>query len=521
VVANAPRIISDLEAIFPAQTGTFLIGPMAKFGWGTPSLITLSLGVIVELPPGNIAILGVLKVALPTADAPLIQLQVNFLGSLDFEQELLSFDASLFDSRLLFVPLEGDMAVRLKWGDNAAFLLSAGGFHPDFEPPPMNLPTLRRMTVSILDYDWARITIANYFAVTSNTVQFGAHADLFFGVDGCKVSGQVGFDVLFQFSPFFFKALISGSLHLKVGGMSLMSIHLRFSLEGPAPYRAKGSGSISFFFFDIDVDFDVTWGDQSDTSLPPVEVMPIFLAELGKQENWRSVPPPSTNLLVSLRRLDPALAVLHPVGALRVSQRAVPLALQLDTYGNQKPADVSRVDITAAVSGSTGYALTEVDEAFAPAQFQQLSDAEKLSRPSYQQLKGGVDIGSAGGAKTSKMTRRQVAYQVTIIDKEPVRPTRPVGAGSGLFDTFLAGAAVARSTLSFQVKSQLAPYPDRIEVGPEGYTVASTADNTVFGTDATFSSEAMARDELNRRLQENPALAGSMHVLPTYEVVGA
>src|SRR5207249_2934696 len=81
VVANAPRIISDLRAIFPPQNGIFLIGPMAKLGWGEPTLVSLSLGVIIEIP-GNIAILGVLKVALPAPDAPLLLLQVNFAGAI-------------------------------------------------------------------------------------------------------------------------------------------------------------------------------------------------------------------------------------------------------------------------------------------------------------------------------------------------------------------------------------------------------------------------------------------------------
>ena len=31
----------DLRAFFPPQEGTFLIGPMAKLGWGTPTLISL------------------------------------------------------------------------------------------------------------------------------------------------------------------------------------------------------------------------------------------------------------------------------------------------------------------------------------------------------------------------------------------------------------------------------------------------------------------------------------------------
>ena len=52
VVKNAMKIISDLRAIFPPHEGTFLIGPMAKLGWGEPTLISLALGVIIEIP-GN------------------------------------------------------------------------------------------------------------------------------------------------------------------------------------------------------------------------------------------------------------------------------------------------------------------------------------------------------------------------------------------------------------------------------------------------------------------------------------
>jgi hypothetical protein len=526
IVANAPRIISDLRAVFPPQEGTFLVGPMGKLGWGTPSLITLSLGIIIEIPPGNIAVLGVLQVVLPDEQAALIRLQVNFVGTLDFDQQLLAFDAGLFDSHILFLTLEGDMAVRLKWGDGAAFLLSIGGFHPSFVPPPLALPALRRITVSILDLDWARIRIDNYFAVTSNTVQFGAHAQLFFGVDGCNVSGQVGYDVLFQFSPFYFNALITGSLDIEIIGIDCMSIRLRFSLEGVSPWRAKGSGSVSLLFFDVDVDFDVTWGEQKDTSLPPVEVLPVFLAEVDKRENWKALPPPSTNLLVSLRALDPALLVLHPYGALTVSQRAVPLDLTLDKVGNQKPQDVDRVDLTAAVSGATNLTLTPVEESFAPAQFQQLSDADKLSRPSYQELKGGATLAAAGSgaSQSSKMVARSIAYQVTIIDKEPVKPLprgRFFRATTALFDRFLRGSAAARSPLSFQQKSRLQPYTDKIGLSPEGYTVVSSHDNRPFDSASTFSSEAQASESVRRRLERDPSLADAIQVVPNHEVNAA
>jgi hypothetical protein len=528
IIANAPRIISDLRTIFPPQQNVFLVGPMAQFGWGDPSLVTLSLGIIVEIPPGNIAILGVLRVALPTEDEALILIQVAFLGILDFDEQLLSFDASLYDSHVLFMTLEGDMAVRLKWGDNAAFILSVGGFHPAFHPPDgLHLPaSMKRLSISILDYDWAKIKVDCYFAVTSNTVQFGAHLYLFFGVDAANITGQLGLDVLFQFSPFMFIAQMSGSLSISVFGMDLLSISLNFQLSGPTPWEAKGTGSLSILFFSIDVSFDVTWGDKKDTTLPPVDVMPIFLGEINKQSNWKALPPPSTNLLVTLRAVDPSLLVLHPFGSLTLSQRALPLKLKLDKVGNQKPDDVNAVDITTVSSNPGGGApvtplpLNDENEQFAIAQYQNMSDSDKLSRPSYQQIKGGVIIGSSDSMQSSKMTRRTINYDVTIIDKDPQQPLLKgrLAALSGLFHPFLSGSAAARSPLSYKIKTQLRPFADTIAVGQEGYAVSNTSDNKPVNTVSSFSSEAMAQDYRKSQVASNPSLADEMHVLPNSEV---
>jgi hypothetical protein len=525
IIANAPRIISDLAAIFPPQNNVFLVGPMAEFGWGDPSLLTLSLGIIVEIPPGNIAILGVLRVALPTEDEALILIQVAFIGILDFDEQLLSFDASLYDSQVLFTPLQGDMAVRMNWGDNAAFILSVGGFHPAFHPPDgLHLPaSMQRLSISILDYDWAKIKVDCYFAVTSNTVQFGAHLTLFFGVDSANLSGQLGLDVLFQFSPFMFIAQISGSLSISVSGMDLMSIGLNFQLSGPSPWEAKGSGSLSILFFSISVSFDVTWGEAKDTTLPPVDVMPIFLGEINKQSNWKALPPPSTNLLVTLRAVDPTLLVLHPFGSLTLNQRALPLNLTLDKVGNQKPDDVNRVDITAVASGAP-LPLSDEDEQFAIAQFQNMSDSDKLSRPSYQDLKGGVIIGNSDSLQSSKMTRRTISYDITIVDKQPQQPLpkgQHYGAISGLFHPFLSGSAAARSALSYQRKTQLRPFSDTISVGQEGYAVSNTTDNKPVSAGATFSSEAMARDYMNQQVASGASLADAVQVLPNFEVNAA
>src|SRR6266498_2495499 len=132
-VEDAPRIINDLERIFPPIQDHFLIGPMFELGWGKPAgMFTLALGVIIELPDPKIAILGILKVLIPPLEQALLRIQVNFVGSVDFGRQFLRFDASLFDSRLMMYTLEGDMAARLLWGANANFAVSVGGFNPRF-----------------------------------------------------------------------------------------------------------------------------------------------------------------------------------------------------------------------------------------------------------------------------------------------------------------------------------------------------------------------------------------------------
>ncbi len=176
VVANINRIVSDIKQVFPPYPDHFIIGPMAKVGWGTPSLITLELGLLIEIPVPRIIILGVIKAVLPTEEAALLRLQVNFLGIIDFENKYISFDASLYDSRLLVFTLTGDMAFRLSWGDQPVFILSVGGFHPAFHEAPQDLQNMRRLTISLLSGDNPRISIQCYFAVTSNTVQLGAKA---------------------------------------------------------------------------------------------------------------------------------------------------------------------------------------------------------------------------------------------------------------------------------------------------------------------------------------------------------
>lgn len=519
IIANAPRIISDLKSFFPPAQGIFLIGPMAKLGWGTPALITLSLGVIIEIP-GNIAILGVLSLILPDKDAPVLSLQVNFVGAIEFNKKRAYFFAALYDSRLLFMTLEGEMGLLIAWGEDANFVVSVGGFHPQFTPPPLPFPTPKRLAITILNESWGRIQASTYFAVTSNTVQLGVRADLYFGYSEFKIEGYLGFDALFKFNPFYFIIEISAGASLKIFGIGMWGIKLRFTLEGPTPWHAKGYGEVSFLFFSFKARFDETWGESRDTTLPPIAVMPLLAAEFNKLENWTAQVPAGNQLLVSLRKLSggPTELVLHPLGTLRVTQRAVPLNLTIDKVGTQKPSDANRFALTAT-SGLD--AAGTASELFAIGQYQNVKNA--LSAPAFQPEDGGLTMAAAnGGFRTGAITERTVRHETIIIDTNYRRYLAAVSQlASRLFDLFLRGNTVARSAISNRTGTQLQPFDSVVKVTTDRWAVASSRDNRPVDSNAVFKSEAQAREYLAAQVGISARNEERLHVIPESELAAA
>lgn len=519
VIANAPRIISDLQAIFPVKKDTFLVGPMAKLSWAT--LITISLGVIIEIPPGDVAILGVLELVLPDEEDEILLLRVNFAGALEFSKKRLYFFASIYDSHILFITLQGEMGLLVDYSDHPDFVVTVGGFHPQFKPPPLPFPAPKRIQLDILNEDYARISADTYFAITTNTAQIGAHVLLFFGFSAVSVKGEMGFDALFQFSPFHFTIEVTTSVSATVFGVGMFSLDIDITLEGTTPWHVYGKASISLLFFSVDVPIDRTWGDQRDTRLPPIAVLPIITGELGKVANWRAQLPQGSNLLVTLRKIDPAetALVLHPVGTLRVSQRAVPLDLTIDKVGNQAAGDANRfrLDVSSAGLVKTG----SLQEPFAPAQFRNFSDADKLSQAAFAPQDSGLELSAAGTALASGTAiTRNVRYDLTVVDTQYRRFLQKffVFVGS-LFAHFIGGGSVSRSTLSAATLNRMQPFEQKVAVSDEVFAVAKVADNTAYSAASVgFSSQSSAQDHLDQAISADPNLKGQLHVVGQYEL---
>ena len=284
------------------------------------------------------------------------------------------------------------MALRISWGTPSVFILSIGGFHPDFREIPSDLQYMQRLTIALLSGDNPRITIETYFAVTSNTVQFGAKVELYAGAAGFSIHGFLGFDVLFQFDPFYFIASIYAGLALSAGGSVLFMVNLSGTLSGPEPWDVKGKASFKILFFKVSVKFHETWGDDP-ASLPEetVNVLELLVEEVGIDSNWEAQVPENNHISVSLKEVDTGddSLVVHPFGTLSFVQKLVPLSRKIEKFGEKGVDGDDTFEIQSISSNGNSFDLDNVNGQFAPAHFTNLDDSEKLSRKSFEDMPAG------------------------------------------------------------------------------------------------------------------------------------
>src|SRR5262249_35965115 len=224
---NAPAIIRSLAAAFPAKRGSYLLGILARIGWFTPTLILLDLALILEFGARKrLLVLGRISALLPSPDNDLVRINLDAIGVLDFDQDTASIDAMLVDSRLAQkVALAGGPGVGAGWGSGPAdpFALAVGGFNPPLAPPA-GVPPLARVAIALSSGNNPRLTCEAYFALTANTIQFGANAALYAEACSFSIEGDIGYDVLISRAPLHFIADYHASVQLKYSSHNLFKV---------------------------------------------------------------------------------------------------------------------------------------------------------------------------------------------------------------------------------------------------------------------------------------------------------
>ena len=534
VVANINRIISDLKQVFPIQKDHFVVGPMAKLGWGTPTLVSIDLGILIDFPDPRVAILGVLKAAMPTHDAALLKLQVNFIGIIDIPNGFIFFRADLYDSRLLLFTLTGSMALLISWGEVSVFALSVGGFHPDFKEVPSipQLPNgfkgLSRIGISLLSGNNPRISIMSYYAITSNTVQFGAKVELYAAAAGFNIYGYLGYDVLFQFDPFHFIAAIYAGLALRRGTSVIMGISLKGTLSGPKPWDAKGEASFSILFFDVTISFHETWGDKADAvEVIEEDLQALMEKEIDNNQNWRAIMPNNNDLHVSIKDLkliqpenDPSPnIVIHPVGVLTFSERLLPLDVTIQKFGTHVPKDVDLFHISSVTSGATNLPNEPVKEKFAPANFFELKDNEKLSRRSFEDNVSGFKLKATADLQIAPAVSKSVDYELSYLRKKRFMIVLAgiYNYARTLFKSNLRASAVSQSPLSYSNNRISVNAPHEVKVQQEEFVIANMSDMKMHGDGMVAGSYSEAAEMFSSLIRNKPELKNKVQIVSQYE----
>ena len=433
-IGNAGTLIRNLSSAFPPLRGSYLLGLMAKIGWFTPTLVLMDLALILEFGARTrLLALGRISALLPSPDNDLVRLQMEAIGVIDFDAGTAAIDAELVDSRLAKkFPITGNAALRAGFGEGPGFVLAVGGFNPHFAAPT-TVPSLKRVAIALSSGTNPRLVCEAYFAITSNTVQFGAEASLYASAAGFSVEGNVGFDVLVQLAPLHFLAEFHAKLQLKRGSHNLFGVQVNGAIEGPRPLRISGKAKFEIFWCDFTVRFDATLVKGEPPPLPAaVNVFEQLKQALQSATSWSTQRSATETHGVALRSLPTGTAtapiVLDPLGRLVVKQQVVPLntGSDIEIFGSAPVSGDRRFRLTATLKGSsTQLPSAPVQASFAPAQFFVMSDDEKLAAPSFQSMEAGSLFGEAGVTfDSTQIIPAPLEYQVISITLDgPAPPT--------------------------------------------------------------------------------------------------
>ncbi|SEF01887.1 hypothetical protein SAMN05519104_7799 [Rhizobiales bacterium GAS188] len=383
---NPLTLLTAADRLFPSSRGAYLIGPSLKLAWlsfgSEGSLIGLDVAVIVEIPAGKVAILGVAHAAIPGVPF-VLNLRLDVLGIVDPTQQLVSIDASLVDSHVLGIfEVYGDAAMRLSWGTAGYLVVTVGGFYPGFNPEPAHLPALRRVGLSIDNpIPILEVRAEGYFAVTSNSIQFGGRWEIGISL-GIEAHGFVQVDAIVQFRPFHFEARVAAGFDVSAGGFSFASVTLQGAIAGPGPITIHGALSIDVFLFSISWNETFTLGSGPSDALPTPQVLiDVIQAEMKKPENVHAQSLGDPLVVLVPRPNAGTLAAVPPTGSLQVAQRRAPLGFLIDRIDG-KPLAAPQ-----GVVAKTGSA--DVLERFSPGSYINLTNSEALSRPPFDLLPSG------------------------------------------------------------------------------------------------------------------------------------
>jgi hypothetical protein len=232
-------------------------------------------------------------------------------------------------------------------------------------------------------------------------------------------------------------------------------------------------------------------------------------------------------MLVSLRETpDSGDVLLHPLGDLAVRQRVVPLGIEISRFGSGAVSGDRRYDLAVlAPDGGAAPGVTPLQDEFAPGQFLDLSDDERLARPSFERMGAGVRVGVGGvawGGQTDPtlIGDADMTYETRVVG-EPDAAAPTTTAYQPTLDELRIAAtfgAVARGAFRRTGAARYHAAQQVPDLAAPTYAVVSTGDMSTVampGLDGAAPSYTAASQALAAHVAEHPELAGTLQVVET------
>ena len=472
-VAVAPTILNQLAAVFPPLPGGFVVGPIVELGWGSQAgLLRAKLGIVIALPDPKIVLLGSLQIVVPPPEVPKVPRLVDLKADLMtvIEPDQVCVRAALAQSQLGGVRVSGDLGLVVRWGGGAVFAMSAGGFYPQYTGPPQ-LSDMRRITVAMAPpVKWLELTAKAYFAMTSNSVQFGGAIDLHAEVGSVTGDAHFGVDALFIWSPkFAFSVRVAASVKIKWKSHTVAGASFKGTLSGTSPWTIVGNASVEILFWDVDFDLGpISWGDVDTEPLAKVDAMLMARDALLDHNNWQALPPPAADAIVRVRAAPPKLLLLQPHSVVRVKQTCVPFDTRIDRIG-AFPSSVGQIGLTNPRIGDEAAGISgHVVEDFAPGQYLNLTSDQQMSRPAFEKMPAGFEMaGSAGIIAAPGVVEAAYKWETFFpLEPDPAKSRSKTLAAVNMHE--ILGSALKSSAVADKARRYANPYMLPIKGGGGG-----------------------------------------------------
>jgi hypothetical protein len=212
----------------------------------------------------------------------------------------------------------------------------------------------------------------------------------------------------------------------------------------------------------------------------------------------------------------------------------VPLEIEISRFGQGAPSGARRFSISSVTVGTSEEKKEGVKDFFAPGQYFEMRDEEKLSRPSFEQMTAGVEVTSNKVTVTEKegdvLEVSGIEYETTLIGENVVEPeeggTQPPAKNVyrlsvELLERQMRYGAAARSESRRAGRGKYRLGLVKNKVVKEGWSVVATDDLSVQaageaeGRVMSYSDAEEALKELKRR---EPLRAGKLQILRLSEV---